>query len=1165
MRIERRFTGEGKAPWDGIVFEQRNSVLRNPQGEIIFAMDPVFVPDFWSQLATDIIAQKYFRKAGIPARLARVPEEGIPEWLQCSQADGEALAQMAPDARFTNENDVRQVVGRMAGAWAYWAWKGGYFDAERDARAFHDELAYMLVRQICAPNSPQWFNTGLFWAYGINSPAQGHYYIDHANGEVRAAEDAYTHPQPHACFIQSIEDDLVGPDGIMDLCTREARLFKYGSGTGTNFSNIRAEGEALSGGGQSSGLMSFLRIGDRAAGAIKSGGTTRRAAKMVILDLDHPEVENFIHWKVIEEQKVAALVAGSRLLRDVMQRIVAACGLVLDANAADPRTNPQLAAVLVDARRRNVPESWLMRALQLVAEGKGDAEIPVYDTDWNSEAYATVSGQNSNNSVRIPNEFMRALEDDGEWALRARSVKDADGSPHVVRTVRARELWGSIAYAAWACADPGVQYHTTINEWHTCPEDGEIKASNPCSEYMFLDDTACNLASLNLMRFYDAKTGVFDADGFGHAVRLWTMVLDVSVLMAAYPSKKMAELSWRFRTIGLGYANIGSLVMVMGYPYDSPEARAMAATLTALMHFGALASSAEMAGALGAFPGYAANREHALRVVRNHRAAVYNNDAYIDLSTPPQGIEAAHAPADLLRIAREAADRALSLGEKNGYRNAQVTALAPTGTIGLVMDCDTTGIEPDYALIKYKKLAGGGYFRIVNQSLSPALRRLGYSDQQIEDVHVYIKGRGTLKGCKAVSHEKLLLKGFDKETLEHVESLLPTAFDISFVINLGTLGENFCRAKLGIDAAMLDAAKGSVLTALGFSREEIEGANDWVCGAMMIEGAPHIDPAHYAVFDTASRSGKRGTRAIRPEGHMLMMAAVQPFISGAISKTINLPHQASIGDIQRIYQDSWRLSLKSVAIYRDGSKLSQPLNALADAALFESLEESMRADMNPQQQIAALGEHVSKRRILPARRKGYTQKARIGGHSIYLRSGEYEDGQLGEIFIDMHHEGAAYRGIVNSFAIAVSLGLQYGVPLEEFVDAFVFARFEPNGMVAGHSHLKMTASIVDYIFRELAITYLGRHDLGHDTSLDTLRTTDIIKPQIRARLASADESKKTAADPADTKTRRPKPESGDFQAQGFTGDVCSYCGSLSMVRSGTCLKCMACGSTTGCS
>jgi ribonucleoside-diphosphate reductase alpha chain len=1204
MRIERRFTKAGESPWTGVIFEQRSSVIRNPDGEAVFAMDPVFVPDFWSGLATDIIAQKYFRKAGVPARLKRIPEEGVPEWLQCSEADEKALTNLAPEMRFTHENDVRQIVGRMAGTWTYWAWKGRYFDSEEDALAFHDELVYMLAHQMCAPNSPQWFNTGLHWAYGINGPAQGHYYIDHKSGEVRPSEDAYTHPQPHACFIQSIEDDLVGADGIMDLWTREARLFKYGSGTGTNFSSIRAEGEPLSGGGRSSGLMSFLRIGDRSAGAIKSGGTTRRAAKMVILDLDHPEIENFIKWKTIEEQKVAALVAGSRLLHDTMQRIVAACGLVLNADAADPRKNQQLAEALLDARRRHVPESWLMRALQLVAEGRGDAEIPVYDIDFNSEAYATVSGQNSNNSVRVPNAFMRSLENDGEWALYARgrrasaqsaSAQSASGvvgtdagnaADGVMRTIKTRKLWDDIAHAAWAGGEPGIQYHTTINEWHTCPLDGEIKASNPCSEYMFLDDTACNLASLNLIRFYDAEKSAFNADDFEHAVRLWTLVLDVSVLMAQYPSKKMAELSWRFRTLGLGYANIGGLVMVMGLPYDSPEARALAAVLAAMMHFGAYAASAEIAGELGAFPGFAKNREHMLRVMRNHRAAVYNQDenAYTGLSILPQGIEAAHAPADLLRRAQVSADCALRLGEENGYRNAQVTVIAPTGTIGLVMDCDTTGIEPDYALVKYKKLSGGGYFRITNRSFTLALRRLGYSDKQIEDIDFYVRGRGTLKGCPAVTYEGLLAKGFDKDTLAKIETLLPTAFDISFVFNPIALGEQFCRAKLGIDAAMLEAAKGNVLTALGFSREEVEAVNDWVCGTMMLEGAPHLNPAHLAVFDTSSCCGKRGTRVIRPEGHMLMMAAVQPFISGAISKTVNLPHTATIGTIKQVYENSWKLSLKAVAVYRDGSKLSQPLNATAESPLFEELEEGMRANANTHQQIISLGEQLARgvgqqsvrqagvRNKLPDRRKGgYTQKARIGGHSLYLHTGEYENGQLGEIFIDMHREGAAFRSLVNSFAIAVSLGLQFGVPLEEFVEAFVFTRFEPNGMVMGHDHIKTSTSVVDFIFRDLAITYLERYDLAHIApDEEKLQTTDISGPQSRVSFdVPAAEmrilSDETLAEGAMHKAMAQSEVKRQARIQGFTGDLCSDCGSPNMVRNGTCLQCEACGTTSGCS
>lgn len=1168
MQHTRRFTRDEEGPWSQIEFESRESSIRNPDGRVIFSMNPVIVPAFWSQVATDIIAQKYFRKAGVPAVTRRIPEAGVPAWLQRSEPDEEALSALPASERHVHEHDARQVFHRMAGTWTWWGWKHGYFSSEKDARTFYDEICFMLANQMCAPNSPQWFNTGLNWAYGINGPAQGHYHVDPITGEVRLSEDAYTHPQPHACFIQSVEDDLVGPDGIMDLWTREARLFKYGSGTGTNFSAIRGEGEPLSGGGHSSGLMSFLQIGDRAAGAIKSGGTTRRAAKMAILDLDHPEIERFIDWKVIEEQKVAALVAGSRVMRDTMQRIVAACGLVIDADAVDPKKNPQLAEALIQARKNHIPDAWLMRILQLVKEGKGDIEVPVYDTDWNAEAYHTVSGQNSNNSVRIPNEFMLALETDANWNLVGRMEKAQsriEGRiPNAMRSLPARELWDRVARAAWSCADPGVQYHSTINEWHTCPEDGEIRASNPCSEYMFLDNTACNLASLNLIRFYDAATNTFDIAGFRHAVRLWTIVLDISVLMAQFPSKSMAELSWKFRTTGLGYANIGSLVMIMGHPYDSAEARAIAASITAIMHFTALSSSAEMAAKLGTFPGFAANRRHMLRVIRNHRAAAHDCDSgdYEGLTIKPLGIDASATPEYLIKAAREDADRALSLGESHGYRNAQLTVLAPTGTIGLVMDCDTTGIEPDFALVKFKKLAGGGYFRIINQSIPPALKRLGYEDTAIASIIDYVKGHGTLAGCSAISHEKLAAKGFDRQSLEKIEGLLPTAFDISFVINPGILGEQFCRSTLGVDTAMLEAAGGSLLVALGFSREEIDAANDWVCGTMMIEGAPGLEPEDYAVFDTASRCGKRGTRVINPNGHMMMMASVQPFISGAISKTINLPYTATVDDIKRIYADSWKLSLKAVALYRDGSKLSQPLNAIAESVLLEGLEDIVRSDAPQQQQVVQIVEkvtqYIAKRRKLPSRRNGYTQKARIGGHSIYLRTGEYENGQLGEVFIDMHREGAAFRSLMNCFAIAVSLGLQHGVPLEEFVEAFVFTRFEPNGMVMGHQHVKMTTSVIDYIFRDLAISYLGRTDLAHMSPGETIRETDIATPETRAKIQGPAAAGTVLQEANTDKVRQ-------AVLQGYTGDICGSCGSMTMVRNGTCLKCMTCGTTSGCS
>ncbi len=1221
MRFHRLFTRDGQDPYDGITFEPRSSVIRNPDGSVVFEMHNVMVPAHWSQVATDILAQKYFRRAGVPRELRRVPEPGVPEWLWRSEP-------AHPDTPLGGEHDARQVFHRLAGCWTYWGWKGGYFSSEADARVFYDELVYMLAMQMAAPNSPQWFNTGLHWAYGIAGPPQGHKYVDPATNTLQDSTSAYERPAPHACFIQSIADDLVNEGGIMDLWVREARIFKYGSGTGTNFSTLRAEGEPLSGGGKSSGLMSFLKIGDRAAGAIKSGGTTRRAAKMVVLDMDHPDIEEFINWKVIEEYKVAELVAGSRLLGKHLNAIVQAIHNHPNPEERfDPQRNTALRRSILEARAAMIPDNCIARALQLARQGFTHIDIEEYDTDWNSKAYYTVSGQNSNNSVRIPNSFMRAVEEDGPWALYWRTelekARRENRPPRPCRTVRARDLWDQIAYAAWNCADPGVQFDTTINEWHTCPEDGRIRASNPCSEYLFLDDTACNLASLNLLRFYDLNSGQFHIEQFRHAVRLWTVVLEISVYMAQFPSAAIARKSYDFRTLGLGYANLGALLMVQGIPYDSPPGRAICGAITAIMHANAYATSAEMAAELGPFPRFAANREHMLRVIRNHRRAAYNAPAaeYEGLSIPPVGIDPQVCPPDLLAAARAEADRMLELGERYGYRNAQVTVLAPTGTIGLLMDCDTTGIEPDFALVKFKKLAGGGYFKIINQSVPPALARLGYAPWQIEDIIQYVRGTGTLEDCPHINPGTLRAKGFTDEVLRRIEEQLPTAFKLQYVFNRWTLGDDFLRNVLRVPEEPLQQPNFDVLAYLGFTPEQIAAANEYVCGTMTIEGAPHLKPEHYPVFDCANKCGEKGQRYLSWEAHIRMMAAAQPFISGGISKTINMPHEATIEDVKKAYWLSWQLMNKAIALYRDGSKLSQPLSTTDSpegrllAGLTAAAETGNGSELAPRpaepprtptQAAERITErivhrYIARRRRLPDRRAGYTQKARIGNHKIYLRTGEYEDGTLGEIFIDMHKEGAAFRSMTNCFAIAVSLGLQHGVPLEEFVDAFLFTRFEPNGVVQGNPHIKMTTSIIDYIFRELAITYLGRYDLAHvmpedlrgDAQHDPHDDPDFEAEEVVAERLVETPLSRPLSHPRSSHLH-PTPQrsggtgstgssSSDYASQprvaahalaerirlarqrGYEGDPCPKCGQLTLVRSGACLRCDTCGETTGCS
>jgi len=1223
MKIDRNFTKAGQDAYAALNFKSATSEIRNPDGTIVFKLENCEIPEGWSQVASDVIAQKYFRKAGVPSEVKRVKEKGVPEFLWRSVP--------ATGATLGGETSAKQVFDRLAGAWAYWGWKGGYFTTEADAQAYYDEMRFMLATQRAAPNSPQWFNTGLHWAYGIDGPAQGHHYVDYQTGKLTKSTSSYEHPQPHACFIQSVADDLVNDGGIMDLWVREARLFKYGSGTGTNFSSLRAAGESLSGGGKSSGLMGFLKIGDRAAGAIKSGGTTRRAAKMVIVDADHPDIEEFINWKVLEEQKVASIVAGSKMHEQKLNGIFSAIRTWdgAEADAYDPNTNEGLKSAIRDAKRAMIPETYIKRVLDYAKQGHTSIEFPTYDTDWDSEAYNSVSGQNSNNSIRVTDAFLKAVQEDGDWDL----INRKNGEVH--KTIKARELWEQVGHAAWACADPGIQYHDTVNDWHTCPEDGAIRGSNPCSEYMFLDDTACNLASMNLLTFY--KDGEFQVEDYMHATRLWTVTLEISVMMAQFPSKEIAQRSYDFRTLGLGYANIGGLLMNMGFGYDSAEGRAMCGALTAIMTGVSYATSAEMAGELGSFPGYAKNADHMLRVIRNHRNAAYGaSDGYEKLATKPLALDHANCPdARLIDLAMGAWDEALKLGETHGYRNAQVSVIAPTGTIGLVMDCDTTGIEPDFALVKFKKLAGGGYFKIINQSVPAALETLGYGSAQIEEIISYAVGHGTIGNAPGINHTSLIGHGFGPAEIDKIEAALPSAFDIRFVMNQWTLGEEFCTKTLGIPAEKLNDPTFDLLRHLGFTRADVDAANDHVCGTMTLEGAPHLKAEHYSVFDCANPCGKKGKRFLSVDSHIYMMAAAQSFISGAISKTINMANDATIEDCQKAYELSWSLGIKANALYRDGSKLSQPLAA----ALVEDDDEAAETleSGSNHEKAAVLAEKIvekiiikeivrSNREKMPHRRKGYTQKANVGGHKVYLRTGEYEDGSLGEIFIDMHKEGAGFRAMMNNFAIAVSVGLQYGVPLEEFVDAFTFTKFEPAGMVQGNDSIKQATSILDYIFRELAVSYLDRTDLAHvkpeGHSFDDLgrgeeegvsniqevsesaasRSLEVLKQisstgYLRKRLpqdlvvlqgGAGGMSLGNGADPvAALNTLVPEVVSGNVavatsttamasgtvsltardkaKMQGYEGEACGECGNYTLVRNGTCMKCNTCGGTSGCS
>ncbi len=1141
--IERRFTKDGQSPYDTVEWSFRDSRITNPDGSIVFEMLGAEIPSGWSQVAADIMVSKYFRKAGVP----QFDEKGKP----ILDEDGNQVT--------GSETSARQVIGRLAETWRHWGEEHGYFADEQSAQIFEDELAYMLVHQMAAPNSPQWFNTGLANNYGITGTAEGFWYVDPETEEMVASPDSYTRPAPHACFIQAVDDDLVNEGGIMDLWVREARLFKFGSGTGTNFSHIRAEGERLSGGGKSSGLMSFLKVGDRAAGAIKSGGTTRRAAKMVILDIDHPDVEAFINWKAEEENKVRALIAAG------------------------------------------------------------------YPSDFNGEAYMTVSGQNSNNSVRLSNEFVEAVLHDAEWDLTART----DGS--VMKTVRARNLWHQIADAAWQCADPGVQFDTTIQEWHTSPAGGKIRATNPCSEYVFLDNTACNLASLNLVKFYDETTGDVDLEAYRHAIRLWTIVLEISVTMAHFPSAEIAQGSYDYRTLGLGYANLGSLLMQMGIPYDSDEGRGIAGAMTAILTGYSYAASSEMAEALGPFPKYYENADSMLRVMRNHRRASYNapDDEFDGVSTHVMGVNPDVTPNDMVHEAQNAWNIAVKMGEEYGYRNAQATVLAPTGTIGLLMDCDTTGVEPDFALVKFKKLAGGGYFKIANQSIEPALRNLGYDAIEIEQIIDYVIGTMKLHRAPHINTSSLIAKGFTVQEIDKIEALLPGVFELGFAFNQWTLGEETMQ-RLGFTPQQYNSPGFDMLRELGYSAQDVQEANDYVCGRQTIEGAPGLRDEHLPVFDCANRNGKYGERFIHHTGHIKMMAAAQPFISGAISKTINMPNEVSIEDIEESYRMSWELGLKAMALYRDGSKASQPLSAKSDDGVSDEAEEALedalaqeiglvstnhatihggmfQPGISPTEAYADL---PRPRFLLPGRRGGYTQEARVGGHKLFLRTGEYEDGTLGEVFIDLAKEGATLRGILSCFAIAVSKGLQYGVPLEEFVDTFTFQTFEPRGMVEGHPNIKMSNSIVDYVFRALGVEYLHRDELaqvppertglpepakgvavdaGYQPELVEAVMEDDIDAQAKAA-AFVDKVVDLRDEDTPTVHANGTPATvpvalsdgpGTMAAKSATGvqtaaiqavladkmgdaPLCDTCGHIT-VRNGSCYRCLNCGDSKGCS
>jgi ribonucleoside-diphosphate reductase alpha chain len=1066
--INRIFTKPELSVYDMIEYDTRTSTIRNPDGSVVFDMKNVEVPTSWSQIATDILAQKYFRKAGVP--------------------------------EVESENSIKQVVHRLVGCWTDWGTKFGYFNSTKDSKSFYEEMSYILLTQMGAPNSPQWFNTGLKYAYGITGNPQGHYYVDPKTKQLTKSKDAYSRPQPHACFILSVRDDLVNEGGIFDLITREARIFKYGSGVGTNFSSIRGKGEKLSGGGTSSGLMSFLKINDCAAAAIKSGGTTRRAAKMVILDIDHPEIENFITWKSSEEDKVANLVAGSTVCREHTNTILKEA----NRHGINLKENTALRTAIKNAYDAKVPSQLILRALELAKQGVGKLEMNEFDTHYEGDAYITVSGQNSNNSVRVTNNYMEALESNTNWKLINRTDRK------VYKEIPAQKIWNDLGMSAWVSADPGLQFDTTINEWHTCPASDRINGSNPCSEYMFIDDTACNLASINLCKFYDDETGTFNIESYKHATRLWTIVLEISVLMAQFPSRAVAQKSFDFRTLGLGYANIGSLLMKMGIPYDSDKGRSITGALTSIMCGESYATSAEMAGNLGSFVEYEKNREHMLRVIRNHRRAAYNAkpDSYENLSILPTGINQELCPKDLLSAAHSSWDRALELGEKHGYRNAQVTVIAPTGTIALVMDCDTTGIEPEFSIVKFKKLAGGGYFKIVNNGLKSALKKLGYSGDQIHTIEKYCVGHGSLINAPYINHEALAKKGFEKEQLNALENEASRAFGIKFMFNQHIIGKEFCSNVLGITDEQLDNPNFDMLNALGFTEEQIDAANEHLCGTMTIEGAPHLKGEHYSVFDCANKCGKTGNRFIKASAHLKMMSSAQSFISGAISKTINMPSNASIEDIKNAYFDSWKLGIKAVALYRDASKLSQPLST--GSGINQELENIFKEEIVTDIKTEKVTNYIEQ-----------ISSHKVGPQDLYVHSRIGLNGKLVGMRLVMPKTTPSNQEMLDFVSKTVSFALARGYSTQEIVD-------ECLGDWSDHPIIKKIEEILS-----------GQH-------LQNIVQTKLTPN--KEKLVESDEESTDA-----------------IKAMGYTGSKCKECGAMMMRQNGSCELCDVCGATSGCS
>ena len=1108
--IQRVFTIKHQDPYHNLTFRW-----------VKYQNTEIEVPNTWSENAIRMVREKYLRKAGVPNISELISEENVPKWL-CRR-------QPAKNATLGQETSFKQFFERLVGGWTYWGWKGKYFNSEEEAKIFYDELLYIISHQIALANSPQCFNTGLHWAYGIKGEHNGRqFYVDPDTDETIQSECGYERPQPHACFIMSIKDQLIGTGGIMDHWHKEALMFKYGSGVGSNFSPIRGTNEPLSSGGVSSGLPSWLLIGDRAAGAVKSGGTTRRAAKMVILDIDHPDIEQFIRWKTLEEEKLMYIVTGSQSMRRHAQKIIEAA------------SNPKELAKRIDIARINgMPQNYIDRLVSGLKQNYQTPELKEYNNHWDGEGVKSLSGQNSNNTVSVTDAFMKLIDTNKDFGL----IRRTDGSVH--KTVKAKHLWQEIVYNAWAIADPGLHFRDTINAWHTCPQDGPINASNPCSEYMFLDDTACNLASINLVTLL--KADKFEHHLFAHACKLFTMVLEISVHMAQFPSEAIARRSYDFRTLGLGYANIGGLLMRLGLGYDSDEGRAIAGSITSLMTGVAYKTSAQIAAKLGPFKHFQKNRTDMLRVIRNHsRACNARSDKYEQLNIAPTRLIPSQTQYDIYDCAQKVWKEVEVLGDEYGFRNAQTTVLAPTGTIGLVMDCDTLGCEPDFALVKGKELASGGWMQIVNNSVPYALKKLNYTDEQVSEIIEYICGKKDFNNnITPVNAQSLAKAGINSNQIE-----LATAYDLK---------------SLHKDIA------------LHFTQEEINKSNLYYFGTKTIEGAPHIKDKDLHVFDCANNCGPFSKRSLHWHAHIKMLAVMQPFLSGSISKTINLEANATIKEFDDSIRAAYKAGLKCVAQYRDGSK-SQPLSAftnelsIKESNSIQSITEDLIYDIVKNENISlekmqedimrAL--HKPVRRELPPRRYGYTQKVHIGRHKLLWRTGEYSDGTLGEIFIDTHKEGATFRSLMNGFAILFSLALQYGVPLAVLYRAFKDMKFDPSGFITGHDNIRFASSIFGLIVTDLWENY------GDGPAPDELNNASKNKTStMRSEYSSEHEAEPDTIDNSKIKTNISEHESRSDTndnpvTQNFSGEICKSCGMAEMIKSGTCEVCLSCGNTSGC-